>query len=129
MKFWYYYCLPRYCTYMHILQDNKLTKLETNSGLRICIVLTTWNMSTSSSIFIFSKTRLSATKTPLLLHPSLKINIWLTLKYTITWMPNKKLNNILPFLYTELQNCRYFTIEKDPVYSSRTPVSIKHLVS
>jgi hypothetical protein len=129
MKFWYYYCLPRYCTYMQILQDNKLTKLETNSGLRICIVLTTWNMSTSSSIFIFSKTRLSATKIPLLLHPSLKINILLTLKYTITWMPNKKLNNILPFLYTELQNCRYFTIKKDPVYSSRTPVSIKHLVS
>ena len=129
MKFWYYYCLPRYCTYMQILQDNKLTKLETNSGLRICIVLTTWNMSTSSSIFIFSKTRLSATKIPLLLHPSLKINILLTLKYTITWMPNKKLNNILPFLYTELQNCRCFTIEKDPVYSSMTPVSIKHLVS
>ena len=50
---------------------HKLTKLGKNSGLRICIVLTTWNMSTSSSISIFSNTRLSATKTPLLLQPSL----------------------------------------------------------
>ena len=53
----------------------KLTKLGKNSGLRIYIVLTTWNMSTSSSISIFSKTRLRSTKTPLLLHPSLKKHI------------------------------------------------------
>ena len=49
----------------------QLTKFGKNSGLRICINLTTWNMSTSSSISIFSKTRLRATKTPLLIHPSL----------------------------------------------------------
>jgi len=36
----------------------KLTKLGKNSGLRIWIVLTTWNMSTSSSRSIFSNNRL-----------------------------------------------------------------------
>ena len=59
-----------------------MLKLTKNSGLRICIVLTTWNMSTSSSISIFSKTRLRATNTPLLLHPSLlKQNIYLTMNW------------------------------------------------
>ena len=49
----------------------QLTKFGKNSGLRICIDLTTWNMSTSSSSSIFSKPRLRATKTQLLMHPSL----------------------------------------------------------
>jgi hypothetical protein len=39
------------------------------------------------------------------------------------------LNLVLEKMKMDDENCRYFTIEKDPVYSSRTPVSIKHLVS
>ena len=52
-------------------KQQKLTKLGKNSGLRMCIILTIWNMSTSSSSSIISNTRLSAAKTLLLVQPSL----------------------------------------------------------
>ena len=70
----------KFYKYVVIVQ---LTKFGKNSGLRICIDLTTWNMSTSSSISIFPKTRLRATKTPLLIHPSL-----VTKTYISPWIDN-----------------------------------------